>query len=167
MSRPIYRFQTVELQKNGEEVHVQFRDGVEGTMQTKKMNPDDPLVDLIPSSLDDSGGLEVTFVTESGERISYPWDYFRRDIDKEFQREEEEIARQELRAMGRQVKKLRKEQDITQEELARRAGIGRATVSRLERGEREPSFRTLMKISHALRVPLQALFETEERPITA
>ncbi len=39
-----------------------------------------------------------------------------------------------LLELGKEVKRLRKERNITQENLARTAGISRATLSKLENG---------------------------------
>ncbi len=40
-----------------------------------------------------------------------------------------------LYEIGQQIRKLRKEQGITQEELAQKAGISRITIGKLERGQ--------------------------------
>ncbi len=50
------------------------------------------------------------------------------------------------------------EKGITQEKLALDAGLNRAYVGYIERGERNPSTDTLAKIAKALKVPLQTLF---------
>jgi len=41
----------------------------------------------------------------------------------------------QLYEIGQRIRKLRKEQGITQEELAQRAGISRVTLGKLERGQ--------------------------------
>ena len=52
--------------------------------------------------------------------------------------------------IGTQVKKAREWALLTQEELAERAGIGAATLNRIERDRVEPQFRTIRKIAKAL-----------------
>ncbi|CAA6812654.1 MAG: Putative transcriptional regulator [uncultured Sulfurovum sp.] len=53
--------------------------------------------------------------------------------------------------IGKRVKELRKEQNITQEELAKKAGISRVTLGKLERGQMGAvSIRTLDVILHSL-----------------
>ena len=52
--------------------------------------------------------------------------------------------------IGTQVKKARERALLTQEELAERAGIGAATINRIERDRVEPHFRTIRKIAKAL-----------------
>ena len=48
------------------------------------------------------------------------------------------------------IRKHRERKGWTQEELARRTGLSRPMVTRLERGERMPSFPTLDKLASAL-----------------
>jgi transcriptional regulator with XRE-family HTH domain len=54
--------------------------------------------------------------------------------------------------IGTQVKKARERALLTQEELASRAGIGTATLNRIEKDRVEPHFRTIRKIARALTV---------------
>jgi transcriptional regulator with XRE-family HTH domain len=48
---------------------------------------------------------------------------------------------------------------ISQEELAVRAGLHRTYLSDVERGARNPSIKTIEKIAQALQVPVVKLFE--------
>jgi transcriptional regulator with XRE-family HTH domain len=52
--------------------------------------------------------------------------------------------------IGTQVKRARERALLTQEELAERAGIGTATLNRIEKDRVEPHFRTIRKIAKAL-----------------
>lgn len=52
--------------------------------------------------------------------------------------------------LGRRVKHLRKEQSITQEELAVKVGISASFLGHIERGTRMTSLETLVKLCHAL-----------------
>lgn len=63
-----------------------------------------------------------------------------------------------LLALGRRVRALRDALHLTQDAFARRCGISVSFASLLERGERSPSFETLVAIAHALEVPLGELF---------
>jgi transcriptional regulator with XRE-family HTH domain len=56
---------------------------------------------------------------------------------------------------------LRTEKDWSQEQLAERASIQRSYLADLERGARNPSVRTLIKISNALGVSIRHLFPAE------
>ena len=58
---------------------------------------------------------------------------------------------------GRRIRRLRGERGLSLSELARRAGIGKATLSGLEAGTRNPTAGTLYAIAGQLEVPLAAL----------
>lgn len=55
------------------------------------------------------------------------------------------------KTIGKNVRKLREKKGITQEHLAFEAGLNRAYVGYIERGERNPSTETLVKIARALK----------------
>ncbi|MFD0328760.1 helix-turn-helix domain-containing protein [Streptacidiphilus monticola] len=57
---------------------------------------------------------------------------------------------------GRRVRRLRTERGLSLSELARRAGIGKATLSGLETGTRNPTAETLYALAGQLGVPLAA-----------
>lgn len=67
-------------------------------------------------------------------------------------------ARQMLDALARRIRRLRERRALTQEEFATRCGISVSFASLLERGERSPSYETLVTIAEALEVPLSELF---------
>jgi transcriptional regulator with XRE-family HTH domain len=60
------------------------------------------------------------------------------------------------------LRELRKLRALSQQELAEAAGIGRATLSRIERGETGAHGRTLRRLAEALRVDVAELVKTEE-----
>jgi transcriptional regulator with XRE-family HTH domain len=62
--------------------------------------------------------------------------------------------------LGRRIKTLRKELDLTQEDLAFEVGVNRSYMGFIERGERNPSLAMLKKIAKALRVSLSVLFRS-------
>ncbi len=55
------------------------------------------------------------------------------------------------------LKELRKLRALSQQELADVSGIGRATVSRIERGETGAHGRTLRRLAEALKVDVSEL----------
>ena len=57
-----------------------------------------------------------------------------------------------LEKFGDTVQKVRKSQGISQEELAYRLSMHRNYIGMVERGERNPTIRTLYKIAKALKV---------------
>jgi len=56
-------------------------------------------------------------------------------------------------AVGRNIKALRKRRDLTQEELAHRAGMHPVEVGRAERGVRDLRVSTVTKLARGLEVP--------------
>jgi transcriptional regulator with XRE-family HTH domain len=52
------------------------------------------------------------------------------------------------------MRRLRLEQDITQEDLAFKAGLHRTFVSELEIGHRNPTYANLLRVANALGVSL-------------
>ena len=60
---------------------------------------------------------------------------------------------------GQRVRVLRKQADLSQEELAARAGISVDFLGLIERGINAPSFETLEKLAEALEVPVGELFD--------
>lgn len=63
-----------------------------------------------------------------------------------------------LKSLGRKVQKLRKEQNLTQEELAYQLGISRVYMGFIEQGRESPSLKLLMKISRKFGVKVEDLF---------
>ena len=59
------------------------------------------------------------------------------------------------------LKELRKLRALSQQELAEAAGIGRATLSRVERGETGAHGRTLRRLANALGVGVEELVRVE------
>ena len=64
----------------------------------------------------------------------------------------------EVLALGRQIRRLRTERQLTVEQLAQRAGVSRSLVSQVERGRALPSLGTLRHIAGALSVAVGNLF---------
>lgn len=59
--------------------------------------------------------------------------------------------------MGRAIRELRLERHLSQEELGAQSQTHRNYVGQVERGERNPSFESLLKIARALDVRLSTL----------
>lgn len=58
--------------------------------------------------------------------------------------------------VSEKIRVLRKEADMTQEELAEKTGLPQSHISRLESAKHSPSRATLEKIANALGVPVSA-----------
>jgi transcriptional regulator with XRE-family HTH domain len=59
--------------------------------------------------------------------------------------------------MAARIQKARRARGWSQEELARRAGVTRPYLARLETGRQDPRVSTIVKLARALRVPVGRL----------
>ena len=59
--------------------------------------------------------------------------------------------------MGRKLKALRRKRNLSRQELAKKAGVSREYVRKLEAGLYDPTVGTLEKLAKALEVPLTEL----------
>jgi transcriptional regulator with XRE-family HTH domain len=66
-------------------------------------------------------------------------------------------------ALAAILKRLRKEREITQEQLAFDAGITASALSRIERGLNDPGWTTVNRIAKALGISLVELVTDIER----
>ena len=62
-----------------------------------------------------------------------------------------------LKRLGKNIRILRIEREIAQEELATLAGLHRTHMTKIETGQSNPSFLTLCRIARALDAPVAAL----------
>jgi transcriptional regulator with XRE-family HTH domain len=65
--------------------------------------------------------------------------------------------------LGERVRALRRERGLTLEVLARRSGVSRAMISKLERGEKSPTLVVAAKVAEGLGLSLSRLVGVEER----
>jgi transcriptional regulator with XRE-family HTH domain len=64
-----------------------------------------------------------------------------------------------IQDFGDRVRALRKEQGYSQEGFADEVGLDRTYIGGIERGERNPGLKSILKIAVALRVPPETLFQ--------
>ena len=74
----------------------------------------------------------------------------------------QESARTLEKALGHQVRTLRRERDLSLAELGQAAGISLGMLSKIENGQISPSLSTINSIASALNVPFSSLFSTFE-----
>ncbi len=67
-----------------------------------------------------------------------------------------------LEAFAANVKRLRKEQGLTQERLAEQADLHLTDIARIETLRRDPGVKVVAKLAHGLGCPTSALFEGVE-----
>ena len=61
--------------------------------------------------------------------------------------------------LGKKIRSMRKELGLTLDALARRTGLARTTISKIERGMISPSFNTLCKIARGMNVKVTHLID--------
>ena len=64
---------------------------------------------------------------------------------------------------ARNVRMLRQRADLSQEELAERAGLHRTYVGSIERGERNVSLQNIERLAKALKISASRLMEPSEK----
>jgi transcriptional regulator with XRE-family HTH domain len=64
----------------------------------------------------------------------------------------------DLVALGQTIRRLRRQSDLTQEELAERAGLSANYVGQIERGEKNPGALALFALARGLKVDPAELF---------
>ena len=57
------------------------------------------------------------------------------------------------------LKQLRKEKGLTQEELAKKVGVGQSYINKLEKGFKNPALDTLQRIGKVLGVDYKTLLK--------
>jgi transcriptional regulator with XRE-family HTH domain len=65
--------------------------------------------------------------------------------------------------LGERVRELRRERGLTLDVLAGRSGVSRAMISKLERGEKNPTLVVAAKVAEGLEMSLSQLVGVEER----
>jgi transcriptional regulator with XRE-family HTH domain len=65
----------------------------------------------------------------------------------------------ELQKLGRRIKAVRMQQKLTQNELAVICKVNRNYIGMLERGERNPTYITLVRIAEHLKISLSQLID--------
>lgn len=63
------------------------------------------------------------------------------------------------KTIAKNIARIRNEKGLTQEALAYQAGLNRAYIGYIERGERKPTVETLEKIAKCLKIKVNKLLE--------
>ena len=69
------------------------------------------------------------------------------------------------KAFGKVIRELRKEANLTQEQLGLEADLRRTFVSVLELGQQQPTLLTIFKISQALKISPSTIISMVEKEI--
>jgi len=73
----------------------------------------------------------------------------------------------QLEALGRTVRRARRDRDLSQEALAQAAGLAAKHVSEIERANRDPRVTTVLKLAHALDLRAGELFALYDEQLDA
>lgn len=60
--------------------------------------------------------------------------------------------------MENQIRVLRKERGISQEDLARRCGVSRQTINAIENNKYDPTLGLAMRLARLLKTPVEDIF---------
>ncbi|HWE61733.1 MAG TPA: XRE family transcriptional regulator [Chloroflexota bacterium] len=74
-----------------------------------------------------------------------------------------EVAAADARHLGRRIRELRARRGWTQDALAERAGVSKAMLSKVERGENNPTLVVAARIAGALGLTMSQLIGADER----
>lgn len=131
-----------------EGIEVSFADGRSGLIPIAHV-PEITKTGAL-SSIELPNPYEMVLETVAGERIEVPWDFARHYCDESYRPRIEAIAAYDRQTLGGRVRDLREAAGLTQDALARTAGVGRITLVRLENGEQSPRLKTLNAVALAL-----------------
>lgn len=151
----------LEVQANG--LRVTFADGVEGVFSLKKIRSHRPeQLDLSDVTLPDPYTIEIG-VQGQDEPLELPWDFVRAYVDPQWTQREQEHEAAYRQRLGATMRAKREQRGWTRETLADRAGVGVATLERIENGrEHSSTMETIKKIAKALGVGWLDLLEAAE-----
>ena len=113
--------------------------------------------------------LDYYFVIhfESGETFDVPWDRVLYECDPGYAHFRPNRAKQDtldLISEAQQIRRLRKQAGLTQAALAKKAGMARPNLARIEAGRYRPALETLERIAHALGYSVSMLVSAQTIP---
>lgn len=133
-------------------IFVRFADDKEGLIPLEELK-----LGAEPQEIQLPSPYLLEIQLEDGRREELPWDYARAFIDPEYRARAQEEDRRGKWLLGERLKRLRREAGLSQEVLAKRSGISRVTIARLEAGEQDPHYATLRALARGLGLPLERL----------
>lgn len=67
-----------------------------------------------------------------------------------------------MEILGEKLKRIRKEKNLTQEQLGKMIGVQKAQISKLESGNNSATISTVLKVFHAMKTKVKFKIEIEE-----
>ena len=133
-------------------LEVTFADGRHGIVPTDAVFGSEQIPDV--EDLRIPNPFVVQIVLRGQETVEIPWDFARHYCDPTYATRVEQKRGTGQTLFGKRLQKLREAVGLSQEGLARRAGVSRLMLARLERGEMSPRHETLVVLSKTLGVGL-------------
>jgi len=137
-------------------VRITFANGDRFRFPLARLGPRGTLQVGRASIAPDGMSLEIP-VARREEKVELPWDLVRAECDPDFADHVRASEDATAVSVGRKIAELRRGAGLSQDALARRARIARATVNRIERGRLLPELSTLRRIARALGMSLPDL----------
>ena len=128
---------TATLTQSG--LKVTFADGRRGVIPIEAVFGSDPVPAV--EDLKIPNPFVVQIVLTNKERVEIPWDFARHYCDPTYAARVEQKRDTGQMMLGKRIQRLRSARQLSQEGLARRAGVGRMTLARLERGTQSPGMK--------------------------
>ena len=136
-------------------IELGFADGIKGLIPYAEI-PEVKSRQAV-SSLELPNPYEMVLQATGGQSVEIPWDFARHYCDPSYRPAVEALASLGRQTLGGRIRRFRQASGLTQDALAKAAGIGRVTLVRLENGEQSPKFKTLKAVAGALGVTTQDL----------
>ena len=141
-------------------IELSFADGASGLIPYPDLSEIEKRTAL--STLNLPNPYEMVLKTTQGETLKIPWDFARHYCDASYRPAVEAMATRGRHTLGQRIRRLRNAAGLSQDALAREAGIGRVTLVRLEKGAQTPRYKTLGAIAKALGVNVSELLVEPE-----
>ena len=145
----------ISIESSREGLNVSFADGLVSSVPWDSIREVHSQSDVDSIELDSP--YEALIRTKRGEVAEIPWDFARHFGDQEYRDHVDEIAVQGQRNFARRLRKLRRESDLSQQNLADLSGVGRVTIARIEASAQSPRLETIQRLAAAMGYPVQAL----------
>lgn len=72
-----------------------------------------------------------------------------------------DLKKKALLKFGKHIRDIRKARDLSQEKLAEKMGVHRTYIGMIERGEKNPTYITILRLACALKVSISELVKNE------
>jgi len=138
-------------------LEIQFADGQRGEIPFADIRGNTPRARLDFHDVQLPDPYVILVGASEGGPAEIPWDFARHYCEPEFESRERQRARAHRQTLGERIRRLREAMGLSQDELAKRAGIGRVTLSRIENGEQSPRLSTLEALAQALGISIEQL----------